>query len=132
MEESTPNPPIMPQSQEPPVYGPVASPPAPQKPSAFDMAKFRPIIIVAVIILVLVVGSLVYISHQQPKVAAVPTPTPTLTPTPTPVLILTSYATQSAFMDFEKNVTSLPDTVQNAVLLDPRLSPPDLDLTLGF
>lgn len=71
------------------------------------------------------------------KLLSAPTP-PTAqvveapTPTPTPVRILSSIATQSAFMALENSQASLSANLNSANLDDPILSPPVLTLPLGF
>ncbi|KKR86477.1 hypothetical protein A2875_04160 [Candidatus Gottesmanbacteria bacterium RIFCSPHIGHO2_01_FULL_46_14] len=59
-------------------------------------------------------------------------PTPMSTPTPTPSRQLSAIATSSAFLSLEAGVTSLSGHIQNFVTEDPSLSPPVLDLPLGF
>lgn len=54
------------------------------------------------------------------------------TPTPTPVRILSTIATQSAFINFENTIASLSSQLNNYVVDDPSLSPPVLDLPLGY
>lgn len=138
------NPPIMPPSTQPPVYGPVGEPASaqPTKPSQSPFMQslgaysdklpklIGPIIVIVLIVAVAVIWVLE--TNKTPP-QAIPVPvTPTQTPTPTQLPSLSPFATSSAFMNFEQNVTNLPNTIQNAVLLDPALSPPQLTLPLGF
>jgi hypothetical protein len=133
MDPSIPNPPIMPQSQTPPVYGPVAeAPKVPTPPQVFHLPQFQPWMILAIVIVTLILGFFAFASKAQKKNTITPTLAPTVTPTPTPMQILTPFASSSAFMEFEKNVTALPDMIQKAVLQDQTITPPILDLNLGF
>lgn len=54
------------------------------------------------------------------------------TPTPTPIRILSAIATQSAFLALEQAQASLSAGLAGTNLDDPSLSPPVLDLPLGF
>jgi len=140
MDTETPNPPILPQTEaSPPVNAPVEPPPviqqpvsAPPKPSWLPNLDRKTIVItIAVVVVVIVVTWLVQANKAAP---AASTTAPTATPTATPTLppSLSPFATGSAFMKFETDVTNLPTTIQNAVLLDQTLSPPQLTLPLGF
>lgn len=130
MDESLPNPPILPQSPNPPIYGPVLSKDAP---APHPSASIHPYIIIGIVAIVLIVGSFLFGSagHKATPAATI-APTPTETPTPTPMRTLTSFATGSAFLTFEKSTSALPDMIQNATLNDQTLAPPVLDLPLGF
>lgn len=61
-----------------------------------------------------------------------PTSTPTAIPTPTPIRTLSALASQSAFLSLSTGVASLSSQLRNFVTEDPSLSPPVLDLPLGF
>lgn len=54
------------------------------------------------------------------------------TPTPTPIRVLSAVATQSAFIAIEQSHASLSASLAATNLDDPSLSPPVLDLSLGF
>lgn len=56
----------------------------------------------------------------------------TPTPTPTPIRVLSAIATQSAFIALEQTQASLSSGLAATNLDDPSLSPPVLDLPLGF
>lgn len=71
------------------------------------------------------------LSDQAPIVST-PSPTPTVSPTPRIVRVLSSIATESAFLSLESRVASLSAAIGNYVVEDPILSPPVLDLPLGF
>jgi hypothetical protein len=131
-ERMTPQPEIMPQSTQPPNYGPVHT--APQAPAQPPKAAFNipPVAIIAGVVIVLIIGSILFATGKKQDVVVAPTPTPTNTPTPTPIRALSPFATQSAFLQFETAVTSLPGTIQGASIQDPTIDPPVLDLPLGF
>lgn len=70
--------------------------------------------------------------QQNEGFPTLPTPTPTTIPTPTPIRALSALASGSAFLSLEANVASLSTLLRNFVTDDPSLSPPVLDLPLGF
>lgn len=70
--------------------------------------------------------------RQTAAIPAVPSPTPTAIPTPTPIRTLSALASGSAFLSLSTNVASLSTLLRNFVTEDPSLSPPVLDLPLGF
>lgn len=57
---------------------------------------------------------------------------PTIFPTPTPNRTLSALATQSSFLALEQNVASVSSAITNYIIEDPSLSPPVLELSLGF
>ena len=62
-----------------------------------------------------------------------PAQTATLaTPTPTPIRIPSALATQSAFLALEQGVASLSAQITATQIQDQTLTPPVLDLPLGF
>ena len=65
---------------------------------------------------------------KAPTVQVVEVPTPT----PTPIRVFSAVATQSAFIALEEAHASLSAGLTATNLDDPSLSPPVLDLTLGF
>lgn len=64
----------------------------------------------------------------KPAIQVVQSPTPT----PTPIRILSAIATQSAFMSLTQIQASLSAGLSITNLDDPSLSPPQLELPLGF
>lgn len=54
------------------------------------------------------------------------------TPTPTPIRVLSAVATQSAFLALVESHASLSAGLTATNLDDPSLTPPVLDLPLGF
>lgn len=129
-------------TQEQPVISPNSTPPSPApQPAASGPAQSKPrhspTKILVGVLAVLLMGSLVALSvtvmrlNQKQNVAFAPTPTP-MPPTPTPVRVLSRFATESAFLRFETTVSSLSAVVSGYPIYDPSLSPPKLDLPLGF
>ena len=121
----------------PPLAGGLPSAPPPPMPPITPITLLSrlksPYGVIAAILVVLVIGSLVFITARKPAPAPiVPTPTPTPMPTPTPVRQPSSIATQSAFLSLEASVSTLANDLNTLTLQDPSLSPPVLDLPLGF
>ena len=126
MEQSTINQPsvmpvqqaVTPPSQQPPV---VATPPK----WTFDKRYLFLILIV-----IGIVGGF-FAARRQPTPIALPTPTdtPTSTPKAKPVV---PFATQSAYLDLTKSVASLSGVIGTLQVSDTTLSPPTLELPLGF
>lgn len=93
----------------------------------------RPLIIVLSVILVIFLGIAVAVKiagTKKNKPETVVTIAPR--PTPTPERILSPVATQSAFLALSGHVASLSAGINNFILDDPQLTPPVLDLALGF
>ncbi len=94
-------------------------------------------ILLAIVFIVIVTLVIVLMGSRRMTTGPIdPGITISVTPTPTGVAIsnrqLSPFATESAFMQFESSVESLPKIIQNAVLQDPTVLPPVLDLPLGF
>lgn len=84
------------------------------------------VIIVGILLLVLVR------SFWPAQVPEVPIIVPSATPSPTPVRELSPVATQSAFISLETRLASVSAAITATNLDDPSLSPPVIDLPLGF
>ncbi|MBI3576881.1 hypothetical protein HY086_02505 [Candidatus Gottesmanbacteria bacterium] len=115
---------------EPQVASTNVVPPIPETPKP----KIAPEIIAAAVVVVfgaLLLLGLRFLSNQSAKPPVV-VEKPAPTPTPTPVRLPSALATQSAFLKLEGNVASLSASIKNYVVDDPSLSPPVLDLPLGF
>lgn len=84
------------------------------------------VIVIGVIVLIIV--SKLINTTQKPQIQVVEAPTPTQTP----VRMLSAIATQSAFVALEQTHASLSAALAGVNLDDPSLSPPVLDLPLGF
>jgi len=132
MEQELPNPQILPQTQQPVIYGPVSSQDNGGATHANTRSYMKPLVIVFVIVSILVFGAVFFASQKQPQAPRTPAPTPTAVPTPTPLRATAPYATQSAFVAFEKEVTDLPELIQKVNIDDQTIAPPVLDLPLGF
>jgi len=108
--------------------GPIQPPP--QTPKKFPVIG---VVTGIVIVLAVIIGGVI---AQNPKIiTGNPAPNPTLVappPSPTPERQLSFIASQSAFIQIETNVASLSGSIQNIIVSDPSLSPPVLDLPLGF
>lgn len=105
----------------------------PQPPSQPKKFSVLGIVTIVVIILALVGGGILAQKSNlfSPQPTTAPSPQ-TLQPTPTPERHLSLIATQSAFLQLQSNVASLSASIQNVIVSDPILSPPVLDLPLGF
>jgi len=67
------------------------------------------------------------------KPAPIPIPTPTDTPTPSPKSkSLVPLATQSAYLSLTQSIASLSSQIQQMQVSDTTLSPPTIELPLGF
>ena len=126
--EEPPTPAILPPTNAPPVYGPVYSPGKTPKGNVSIPPKF----LVIGILIIVIIGSILFAVSRQKPAPVVVAPTPTATPTPTPIRILSSFATQSAFLQFEQSVNALPATISGTNVSDQTLAPPSVDLSLGF
>jgi hypothetical protein len=87
-------------------------------------------------LLVVLAGTLVVLAatgvFSRPQTALQAPAEALPTPTPTPVRALSAIASQSAFLALEAAVASLSANIQALPPQDPSLSPPVLDLELGF
>lgn len=97
--------------------------------------KHRPVIIWIIAGIVITLGIMILslfrspITQTKPPLAEV---TDTPFPTPTPIRNISAIATQSAFISLEQSASSLSSGIANTNLDDPSLSPPTIDLPLGF
>ncbi len=129
----------MPPSETPATYGPVGEnanvppPPAPPAPTAPKKAKI-PLwaFITGAVLLVLVVGVALLGGNNSGSSDLGPTPTPTATASATSSRVLSSIATQSAFLKFETDLDALTRGIQNTQIQNQQLLPPRLELPLGF
>lgn len=94
--------------------------------------SFRIWIIAGAVVFACITGLVVTRSlFTTPKIPTVQTQE-TPTPSPTPVRILSAIATQSAFIALDQAYSSFSASLTATNLDDPSLSPPVLDLPLGF
>ncbi len=138
MDDSLPQPTAQPQtnplvpgmSTEDQSDSPSAQYPAP---IAYKGAPNTKLWLVAAVTILLGISVLVLLRQYffvQPAPPQQTAPSPT--PTPTPVRRPSAIATQSAFLLLDASVSSLSASIENYVVDDPMLSPPVLDLPLGF
>jgi len=67
------------------------------------------------------------------KPTPIPIPTPTETPTPSPkTKSVIPLATQSAYLSLTESIASLSSQIQAMQVSDTTLSPPTIELPLGF
>lgn len=104
---------------------PTAAPPPKTK---FPKIVLVPLVIAGVgVLAIFIIGSL-----RRPAPTNTQAPALPQAATPTPERALSPVATQSAFIALEAHVASLSAGVTNLVWEDPSLSPPVLELPLGF
>lgn len=82
---------------------------------------------IAGILLLLLVRSL-----WPARAPELPIIAPSATPSPTPIREQSIVATQSAFISLEVQLASVSAAIRATNLDDPSLSPPSIDLPLGF
>lgn len=130
-ETTPPSPQILPQVETTPeIESTSALAPMPVKPRKNILII---IIVVVVIVLLILLAASVKTTTSEPSGSTARTSS---TPTPTGVAVstraLTTFATESAFLKFETTAEGLPKLISGAVLQDPTILPPVLDLPLGF
>jgi len=77
------------------------------------------------------IGGIFFTISKQP--IQTPTPTPSDTPTPTPKSKpVVPMATESAYIELTKSVATLSGYIKNMQVSDTTLSPPTIELPLGF
>jgi len=97
----------------------------PEKKRSFD-----PRILFILLILIGIVGGFFSITRQSQEA---PLPTPFDTPTPTPKSkTVIPIATESAYSGLVKNVGTLSESLQSLQVTDTTISPPTIELPLGF
>ena len=89
-------------------------------------------IIAGVVILIGIIGLFVIRSLYRPSPIPIVVREETPTPSPTPVRILSAIASQSAFIALVEAYSSFSSSLTATNLDDPSLTPPLLDLPLGF
>lgn len=114
----------------PPANTPLGVPPmAPRR----STSSRRILIIGLVISMALILGVSIFLSKKStPKENPPVSITESPTVTPTPVRTPSALASQSAFLQLEVKIASLSSAIQNYVTVDSSLSPPTIDLPLGF
>lgn len=110
------------------------APPAPQ--STPKKSTYKTGLIAGIVLLIIVFGALI-LSQSMPSSLGdnenIPSPT-VLAPTQPSIQSRTrmSFATTSAFLAVQESIASLSAQISNQSLEDERLSPPNIDITLGF
>ncbi len=131
MEETKPLSP-MPTPSAPQVGTAPLPPLKPSKLEEFWDLLHTPWAIAAIVIVSIIFLIGIRQAMQKPQVVVVPTSAPTASPTPTPIRQLSAIATTSAFLNLDTAVSSLSTSVKSYNTNDPSLSPPVIDLPLGF
>lgn len=119
---------------QPPITPPEA-PVAANQNSPIVQTKRNPMMVWIIAGIVIVVGiMLLYIFRTSiiPPKPPLPEVIVTPFPSPTPIRVLSAIATQSAFIVLTQNASSVSSAIANTNLDDPSLSPPVIDLPLGF
>jgi hypothetical protein len=134
-----PHPPIIPQAEVPPVYGPVDQPPkiptnpAPIPHHVSPLSRIPKWAYIAggvfVLLLIIMVATA---GRGNTQVETEPTPTPTATASAVSNRTLSPIASQAAFTKFEADLDALTRGLQNVQVQNQQLLPPRLDLPLGF
>jgi hypothetical protein len=118
-QQPIPSRPVMPQ---PPIQQPIIQ--KPQK-KGFDLRYF--------FLALIVIGISGGLFAATRKTAPIPIPTPTDTPTPSPkTKSVVPLATQSAYLSLTQSIASLSSQIQQMQVSDTTLSPPTIELPLGF
>lgn len=89
-------------------------------------------IIAGVVVFIGIIGLIVIRNVYKPSPTSIVVREETPTPSPTPVRSLSAIATQSAFIALDEAYSSFSASLTATNLDDPSLSPPVLDLPLGF
>lgn len=88
------------------------------------------------IFIFLVLVLLLALTQKQTASNGVPTPTSTPTPTPTPFMPTISspsaYATDSAVLEIENDISSIVQQLQNVDLKENDILPPAINLNINF
>lgn len=96
----------------------------------------RAISLILSVVVLVVAGTAAFLFYarkaQKPLNQVMIAPTPMPIATPMPLRIPSAIATQSAFLSLEAQTASLSGDLQMYQVQDPSLSPPVMDLPLGF
>lgn len=127
-EQMTPQPPPIVQ----PAPAPALAQPA-QAPVQPQQKNVIPILIAVAVTAVLLTAVFYVMSQSKPQqTAVVQTPTPTPIATPTPIRQPSAIASDPQFIQFSAAVATLSAAISGYNQADPSLTPPTLDLPLGF
>ncbi len=119
-------------NQQPAYQNPLPGTPIEQAPILQAQKHvFDPRYIFLLLIFIGIGGGLFMFTAKTPSV--VPTPTLIETPTPTPkAKALSPVATLSGYLDLSKSIASLSAKINAMQVSDTTLSPPTIELPLGF
>ncbi len=112
---------------QPPMPPPVTGPAPAPRPN-LNLWPIAAVVVVAGIFILIALTATTAIRGRQSQQS----PAATLMPTPTPIRNFSPLATQSAFLQLVAGAASLSASLNNYSPQDPSLSPPTLDLPLGF
>jgi len=87
-----------------------------------------------IIIFLIVMATTAIVSNlvKKPTIIIAPTPTATTTPSPSPMQIPSAIASDSAFIKLDEATSSLSAILRNYAVQDGTLSPPTIEIKLGF
>ncbi len=120
-------------SPAPATQAPTAPPPITKPADKLKFLKSKPTLIVILLAVVGIAGGiLIGQLNRNPPEPATPTPTPTTAPLPTPIQPEIPLATGSAYLELNQAVQDTKTAINSYNTNDPGLSPPVLDLPLGF
>lgn len=107
--------------------------PTPDQPTTPPSPRVPMIWLVGAGVAIVGILLLVLVKNLWPtRAPEVPIIAPSPSPSPTPVRELSAIATQSAFISLEAHLASVSAAITVTNLDDPSLSPPVIDLPLGF
>jgi hypothetical protein len=106
--------------------------PPPTAPPSKPKLPLMGIITIAMVIIALVIGGVIFSQASKPKPASQVPTTPTPVPTRVPNRHLSAIASESAFLALDADVVALSTRVQTLKIQDTTLNPPSLELQLGF
>lgn len=91
-------------------------------------------LIISLCVVVIILIILYLVSGTDNNNNSQPAPTPTTVPTRavTPIRQQSNFATTSAFIALDNTIASLSATISNTNLEDDRLTPPNIDISIGF
>lgn len=120
---------------DPPAEPPPLIPEMPVAPVYENKKMNIPKPMIALLILVVLAFAATFLFVKltaKPAIVVAPSPTIAARPTPTPERLLSPVATQSALLALDAHVASLSAGINNFILDDPQLTPPVIELPLGF
>lgn len=108
-------------------------PPTPEQPTTPPSPRIPMIWLVGGGVAIVGILLLLLVRSLWPaRAPEIPIIAPSATPSPTPIRELSPVATQSAFISLQTRLASVSAAISATNLDDPSLSPPVIDLPLGF